>query len=165
MDGHDMHAEFMDVPKQTIEQLLQYTHRIYAIGTTSARTLESLYWMGVKTYINPSIQNDQLLIGQWEVYDHLQQYAVAPATALKSLLIWMDKNNLQRIAGKTQILIAPGYTFKIISGLVTNFHQPQSTLLLMVAAITGDNWKNIYAYALENDFRFLSYGDGCLLEW
>jgi S-adenosylmethionine:tRNA ribosyltransferase-isomerase len=163
MQEHEMHAEFIDVPKETIAQLLTYTSNTIAIGTTSARTIESLYWMGIKTIINPAITADQLQLSQWEVYDVLQQYNYTVTEALKSLLKWMEKKNLQRLFSKTQILIAPGYTFKIIKGLVTNFHQPNSTLLLLVAALVGDDWKKIYAYALENDFRFLSYGDGCLI--
>jgi len=163
MDGHEMHAEFIDVSKETIAQLLQCAGNTIAIGTTSARTLESLYWMGVKTVLQPAIAEDQLQLTQWEVYDKLQPHAVPAKEALQSLLQWMDGKNLQRIFSKTQILIAPGYAFKIIRGLVTNFHQPQSTLLLLVAAIAGAGWKSMYAYALENDFRFLSYGDGCLI--
>ena len=163
MDGHEMHAEFIDVSKETIEQLLQHIDNTISVGTTSARTLESLYWMGVKTIIDPAIREEQLPLSQWEVYDQLQQHNITAADALKSLLQWMEKKNMQRIFSKTQILIAPGYTFKIIKGLVTNFHQPNSTLLLLVAALIGDDWKKMYDYALENDFRFLSYGDGCLI--
>jgi len=163
MQGHDMHAEFIDVSKETIGQLCQFVNRTCAVGTTSARTLESLYWMGIKTIIDPTIHEDKLMITQWEVYDHLQQYSFSAKDALESLLEWMDKKKLERIISKTQILIAPGYSFKIIKGLVTNFHQPRSTLLLLVAALTGNNWKKIYSYALDNDFRFLSYGDGCLI--
>jgi S-adenosylmethionine:tRNA ribosyltransferase-isomerase len=163
MNDHDMHAEFIDVSKETIAQLLHYNGKIYSVGTTSARTLESLYWMGVKTCIHPDMSWGRLLLTQWEVYDDLQQYSIPPKDALEGLLKWMDKNNLRRLLGKTQILIAPGYQFKMIKGLVTNFHQPQSTLLLLVAALAGSNWKNIYTYALEHDFRFLSYGDGCLI--
>ncbi|HTE12337.1 MAG TPA: S-adenosylmethionine:tRNA ribosyltransferase-isomerase [Chitinophagaceae bacterium] len=163
MQGHDMHAEFIDVSKETIGQLRQFVNRTYAVGTTSARTIESLYWMGIKTIIDPTIHEDKLLITQWEVYDHLQQYSFSAKDALESLLEWMDKKKSDRIISKTQILIAPGYSFKIIKGLVTNFHQPRSTLLLLVAALTGNNWKKIYSYALDNDFRFLSYGDGCLI--
>ena len=163
MQGHDMHAEFIEVSKETIGQLLRFINTTCAVGTTSARTLESLYWMGVKTIMNPSVQTEELHITQWEVYDHLQQYSFPAKDALESLLNWMDKKNLPRIISKTQILIAPGYRFKIIKGLVTNFHQPKSTLLLLVAALAGNDWKKIYDYALENDFRFLSYGDGCLI--
>jgi S-adenosylmethionine:tRNA ribosyltransferase-isomerase len=164
MEGHDMHAEFIDVSKETIAELPRYINDIYAVGTTSARTLESLYWMGVKTTVHPDLQPDQLLVTQWEVYDQLQQNNIPVKDALEHLLGWMDRNKLQRLISKTQILIAPGYHFKMIKGLVTNFHQPQSTLLLLVAALTGNDWKKIYSYALDNDFRFLSYGDGCLIE-
>jgi len=164
IDAHEMHAEFIDVNRETIEQLRSFTGKIYAVGTTSARTLESLYWMGVKTQIEPAIQPGDLFISQWEVYSQLTEHATDVPAALQSLLDWMNKNKLQRLISKTQILIAPGYPFKIIRGLITNFHQPNSTLLLLVAALTGDDWKKIYAYALDHAFRFLSYGDGCLLE-
>ena len=163
MEGHEMHAEFIDVPKETIAHLLNHSGNTISVGTTSARTIESLYWMGVKTILNPAIAADQLQLSQWEVYDELQQHNFTATEALESLLRWMEKKNVNRIFSKTQILIAPGYTFKIIKGLVTNFHQPNSTLLLLVAALMGDDWKKMYDYALENDFRFLSYGDGCLI--
>jgi S-adenosylmethionine:tRNA ribosyltransferase-isomerase len=161
---HEMHAEFIDIPRELIAQLLKFSPAVYAVGTTSARTLESLYWMGVKTILDPAVTEDQLSITQWEVYDQLQQYTCSTAEALESLLQWMDKKQLQRLLNKTQILIAPGYSFKIIKGLITNFHQPSSTLLLLVAALIGNDWKKVYQHALDNDFRFLSYGDGCLLE-
>lgn len=161
---HDMHAEFIDVQRELIEQVLKLAPSVYAVGTTSARTLESLYWMGVKTILNPAVTAAELPLTQWEVYDQLQQQQFSTAEALESLLQWMDKTQLQRLLSKTQILIAPGYRFKVIKGLVTNFHQPQSTLLLLVAALIGNSWQQVYQYALDNDFRFLSYGDGCLLE-
>jgi len=164
METHEMHAEFIQVSADLVKTLLHYHNAVYAVGTTSARTLESLYWMGVKTLADPGIAESTLAISQWEVYDNLLQYHFTAAEALESLLHWMDKNGLQQIFSKTQLLIAPGYPFKIIKGLVTNFHQPQSTLLLLVAALTGNDWKKIYAYALENNFRFLSYGDGCLIK-
>lgn len=164
MQEHDMHAEFIDASRELIAELIQFAPAIYAVGTTSARSLESLYWMGVKTMLDPAVSEDSLPLTQWEVYDVLQQFACSPATALESLLQWMDKRQLQRLLSKTQILIAPGYHFKIIKGLITNFHQPQSTLLLLVAALIGNNWQQVYQHALNNDFRFLSYGDGCLLE-
>ncbi|MEP7278300.1 MAG: S-adenosylmethionine:tRNA ribosyltransferase-isomerase [Bacteroidota bacterium] len=163
MESHEMHAEFMDVPATAIRQLLQFETSIIAVGTTSARTLESLYWMGVKAFGNPLITAEQLAITQWEVYDRLEEQAIPRATALEALLKWMARSGTQRLISKTKLLIAPGYPFKIISGLATNFHQPQSTLLLLVAALAGTDWKKMYAYALENDFRFLSYGDGCLI--
>lgn len=163
MQDHEMHAEFIDVPVVFIEQLLQQTtDPVIAVGTTSLRTLESLYWLGVKTKLDPNISTEALTITQWEPYE-LAQHNFSAAEALTALLVWLQQNHTERLVTKTQIIIAPGYTFRIVKGLITNFHQPQSTLLLLVAAITGDNWKNIYQYALDHQFRFLSYGDGSLL--
>ncbi|HJU46274.1 MAG TPA: S-adenosylmethionine:tRNA ribosyltransferase-isomerase, partial [Chitinophagaceae bacterium] len=161
MESHMMHEEFIDVGTTLIQKLIDHPDTIFCVGTTSLRTIESLYWMGVKCMFAPSIAYESLGIRQWEVYDHLQKHAVEPKAALTALLTWMNEN--QRLIIKTQILIAPGYKFKMIRGLITNFHQPQSTLLLLVAALIGDDWKNVYNYALNNDFRFLSYGDGSLL--
>jgi S-adenosylmethionine:tRNA ribosyltransferase-isomerase len=141
--------------------------KIIAVGTTSLRTLESLYWMGAKIiaankHTNPSIEN--ISVVQWDPYELMPQNELpSTTTALTALCNWMEQNSLNRLIAKTQIIIAPGYRFKIIDGLITNFHQPQSTLLLLVAAITHGKWKPMYDYALENNFRFLSYGDGCLI--
>lgn len=180
MEEHEMHAEFIDVQKSFIEMLRDnFTKRdenvnqiasaktIIAVGTTSLRTLESLYWMGAKIiaankHAKPSIEN--ISVVQWDPYELMPQNELATtAVALTALCNWMEQNSLSRLIAKTQIIIAPGYRFKIIDGLITNFHQPQSTLLLLVAAITNGNWKPMYHYALENNFRFLSYGDGCLI--
>ena len=159
MQDHEMHAEYFTVSKKTIESFLKYAEqKIIAVGTTSLRTIESLYWLGVK-----SLHNDELLpttISQWEVYD--MQQNIPSSEALASLLRQMEKNNVTQITAKTQIMIAPGYRFRIVKGLITNFHQPQSTLLLLVSAFIGDDWRKVYEYALENNFRFLSYGDGNL---
>ncbi|MCU0321430.1 MAG: S-adenosylmethionine:tRNA ribosyltransferase-isomerase [Chitinophagaceae bacterium] len=163
MHEHEMHAEFIDVTKAAIEQLIQ-AETIIATGTTSLRTIESLYWMGVKAITDLKLANlklETLSIQQWDAYELPQD--VDKQTALQALLNWMNVNNLDRIICKTQIIIAPGYTLKIADGLITNFHQPQSTLLLLIAAIVGNEWKTIYNYALANEFRFLSYGDGSLL--
>lgn len=163
MQDHEMHAEFIDVSASFIEQLLQQTAGpVIAVGTTSLRTLESLYWLGVKTKLDPPISAEALTITQWEPYE-LALHNFSASEALTALLVWLQQNRTERLVTKTQIIIAPGYTFRIVKGLITNFHQPQSTLLLLVAAITGDNWKNIYQYALDHQFRFLSYGDGSLL--
>jgi S-adenosylmethionine:tRNA ribosyltransferase-isomerase len=164
IEEHTMHEEFIQVTVSLLQQLLLHPQSIYAVGTTSLRTLETLYWMGVKTHRNPLLSPAQLVIQQWEVYDELLTQQIPVDDALESLLGWMKKNGVDNLLSKTQLLIAPGYSFKIIKGLITNFHQPQSTLLLLVAALAGPNWKKIYEYALHNDFRFLSYGDGCLLE-
>lgn len=159
---HQMHSEFIDISLRFIEKLLNtLDKKIIAVGTTSLRTIESLYWLGVKTLMNDNIAPEQLLISQWEVYDLPQE--ISPSQALKSLFVWMKKQQLQKLITKTQIIILPGYELRIASALLTNFHQPQSTLLLLIAAIVGDDWKKIYSYALDNDFRFLSYGDGSLL--
>lgn len=163
MQEHEMHAEWISVNIETIENLIQnLQHSCIAVGTTSARTLESLYWMGVKVFLQPGIK--QLELGQWEVYEEPLLSNTIPATAaLNALLNWLKLNRLAKLFTQTKILIAPGYQFKLINGIVTNFHQPQSTLLLLVAAVVGDDWKKIYEHALQNNYRFLSYGDGCLL--
>ncbi|HEY6504906.1 MAG TPA: S-adenosylmethionine:tRNA ribosyltransferase-isomerase [Chitinophagaceae bacterium] len=161
MEEHEMHAEFIDVSARTIENILaNLENSIIAVGTTSLRTIESLYWLGVK-YAAGNWQAAKE-ITQWEIYDALPQNIPA-AEALQSLLLWMKENNSERLITKTQIIIAPGYKPRIVKGLITNFHQPGSTLLLLVAALIGDDWKKVYEYALQNEFRFLSYGDGCLL--
>ena len=236
MQEHEMHAEFIDISKESIEQLIS-NKTIVATGTTSLRTIESLYWMGIKIEVrrqkgeggrekeevrrqkgegereegedrkekgedrrqkgeggrekvedrrekeedrrqkgegerekredrkekmeDRSEDLDELSIKQWDAYELPQN--ISKATALQALLNWMNEQNLDRLICKTQIIIAPGYTLKIADGLITNFHQPQSTLLLLIAAIVGDKWKDIYNYAMKNNFRFLSYGDGSLL--
>ncbi len=164
LEQHDMHAEFMDVSTKTIEVILEnFGNGITAVGTTSLRTVESLYWLGVKIILQPTISVTDLYLKQWDPYE-LTGKDFTPAHALQSLIGWLKVKKLPRLITTTQILIAPGYSFKIIKALITNFHQPQSTLLLLVAAFIGEDWKKIYHYALENNFRFLSYGDGCLLQ-
>lgn len=160
MQEHDMHAEWIDVNAATIKNLLAHIGHIVAVGTTSMRTLESLYWIGVKLLQGYTIAQD-ISVSQWDPYDiHTEITAIE---ALQAILNWLEANEQTRLVTRTQILIAPGYTFRIVRGLVTNFHQPQSTLLLLVSAIVGQEWRIIYNYALDNGFRFLSYGDGCLL--
>ena len=165
MEGHEMHAEWIDVQASSIQQLLEtIPNPIIAVGTTSIRTIESLYWMGIKAIKNPACNLEDLVIHQWDVYEApLFETEISATVALKALLIWMKKNNIDRILCSTQILISPGYRYRIANAIITNFHQPQSTLLLLVAAAVGNNWKMIYHFALENNFRFLSYGDGSLL--
>jgi len=168
MGQHEMHSEFIDVSKKTIEHIISKLDDIViGVGTTSLRTIESLYWLGVKL----SMSNRQQPIGsnlrtielnQWEAYDMPLQ-DMAAKEALQSLLDWMKKNKMERLVTKTSIIIAPGYKPRIARALITNFHQPQSTLLLLIAAMIGDDWRKVYAHALKYDFRFLSYGDGCLL--
>ena len=161
IEGHEMHTEFISVRRQTIEKLLLHNCEAIAVGTTSVRTLESLYWMGVKTHENPDLDGESLHVMQWEPYDH--NSTLDTLTALKALAHWMDVRSLDVLHSSTQIIIAPGYDYRIVKMLVTNFHQPQSTLLLLVSAFVHGDWHRIYDYALSHDFRFLSYGDSSLL--
>jgi S-adenosylmethionine:tRNA ribosyltransferase-isomerase len=167
MDEHEMHAEYIDVTIETIQDLIKFsTKTIVAVGTTSLRTIESLYWMGVKLLHlknqgEVKISIESFSIQQWDAYELPQ--SIDTTIALKTIMDWMNENEIFRIVTKTQIIIAPSYVIRVAKGLITNFHQPQSTLLLLVAAIIGDDWKKIYNFALNNDFRFLSYGDGSLL--
>jgi S-adenosylmethionine:tRNA ribosyltransferase-isomerase len=160
----DMHAEFIDVSDLAIAHLAQ-SKNVFAVGTTSLRTVESLYWMGVKCHLNPGISEEDLEMKQWEVYDKLLAQRIPYQDALGHLITWMHSRNKKRMICRTRILITPGYRTGIARGLITNFHQPQSTLLLLIAALMGSDWKKMYEYALVNDFRFLSYGDGCILKY
>lgn len=160
--GHEMHAEWMEVDTATLKRLRDHKGLITAVGTTSLRTLESLYWMGVKAGLDPEASS--LEVRQWDVYEEsLSGGNQGRADALEHLLRWMERKRVDRIFSQTQLLITPGYRFRVCGALVTNFHQPRSTLLLLVAAVTGDAWRSCYDYALQQDFRFLSYGDGSLL--
>ncbi len=162
MQHHEMHAEYMDVDEQTILQLKKNIGKIAPVGTTSLRTIETLYWLGVKTFLNPG--EKMLFLKQWDVYEEpLVSSCISATDALQALLNWIQQNNRKNIFTQTQLLIAPGYRFRVANILVTNFHQPQSTLLLLVAAAIGNDWKKMYDYALQNDFRFLSYGDANLI--
>jgi len=160
--GHEMHAEFINISKATIQKLIaNLSSTIVTVGTTSLRTVESLYWLGVKQSAAGSQQfADEL--SQWECYE-LEKMNIEPKQALESLVAFMNENKMETLLAKTQIIIVPGYKQKIAKALITNFHQPQSTLLLLVAALIGEDWRKVYDHALENNFRFLSYGDGCLL--
>ena len=163
IEGHEMHAEFIEVSVDLIQKIIsKLNETIIPVGTTSMRTIESLYWLGVKTILRSDIALSELVINQWDPYT-LDASSISASEALQALIVWMQKNELELLITKTQIIIAPGYSFKIAKALITNFHQPQSTLLLLVSALIGEEWKRVYEYALENDFRFLSYGDGCLL--
>mgnify|MGYP001322699803 CR=1 FL=1 len=167
LEGHDMHAEWIEVEKETILKIVeqisdeQTNKNIVAIGTTSLRTIESLYWMGVKANQNLSASIDELEVKQWDAYELQQSLTVSDS--LNCLLTWLKRNKIEKLICKTQLLIVPTYKLRVANALITNFHQPSSTLLLLVAAVVGDDWKIIYDYALKNDFRFLSYGDGSLL--
>ena len=165
---HEMHGEWLEVNTGAIEILLNTIRvegsvqkPVIAVGTTSLRTIESLYWLGVKIKSNPQLLPHELEVTQWEPYETITE--TPAAEALESLLNWAERNKMTKLFCKTSILIAPGYPLKITDALITNFHQPNSTLLLLVAAIVGNDWGKIYDYALTNNFRFLSYGDGSLL--
>lgn len=164
MAGHDMHAEWIDVSAETLRKLMQVSGKIIAVGTTSLRTLESLYWLGVKAHHDTQLK--ELTLHQWDVYEQpLMNTDLSLQESFRALLHWMDLHQRKNIFTQTQLLIAPGYRFRVVSGLVTNFHQPQSTLLLLVAAAVGDKWRDLYQYALDHDYRFLSYGDGSFLSF
>ena len=159
--GHAMHTEYICVSRNTLERLIAHDACAIAVGTTSVRTLESLYYIGARLADNPDASEEQLHIDQWEPYD--THPALTPVEALRNVLDYLDRNGLNALHGSTQIIIAPGYEYKVVKMLVTNFHQPQSTLLLLVSAFVHGDWRKIYDYALAHDFRFLSYGDSSLL--
>lgn len=161
ISGHDMHTEYICVKRSTIENLIKHNASAIAVGTTSVRTLESLYYIGARLDKQPEAAESQLHITQWEPYD--THPTIQPVNALQNIVDYLDRNGLNAIHCSTQIIIAPGYDYKIVKMLVTNFHQPQSTLLLLVSAFVHGDWKKIYDYALKQDFRFLSYGDSSLL--
>ena len=165
MEGHEMHGEWIDVSVEFIEKLKQnISNGIFCVGTTSVRTIESLYWMGIKTMHQPMAAIEDIEIQQWDVYEEdMINNFTRPEDALQALLTFLQNKKTDRLFARTHIIIAPGYQLRIIDGMITNFHQPKSTLLLLVAAMAGKEWKEIYEYALDNDFRFLSYGDGCLI--
>lgn len=171
IDGHTMHTEYVCVRRDTLQTLLDYDCCAIAVGTTSVRTLESLYYMGVKLEANPDAAEEDLHVCQWEPYEKADGTPVdgnlidgiTPQKAISNIIAWLDKNNLKTLHSSTQIIIAPGFEYKIVKVLVTNFHQPQSTLLLLVSAFLKGDWRNVYDYALSHDFRFLSYGDSSIL--
>ena len=163
IEGHEMHTEYICVRKETLEKLIAHDAKAIAVGTTSVRTLESLYYMGCRLARNPELSESELHIDQWEPYEERAGEEIAPQEALQHLLSWLERHHLPALHSSTQIIIAPGYEYKIVKMLVTNFHQPQSTLLLLVSAFVKGDWHKIYDYALAHDFRFLSYGDSSLL--
>lgn len=168
IEAHEMHSEFFEVSIELIKKLMaKSSNKIIAVGTTSLRTLESLYWMGVKIRQRSALSGQQnipidgITIHQWDVYE-LDAENIPVEDALRALVEWMTVHKLDKLIAKTQIIIAPPYKLKVADILITNFHQPKSTLLLLVAAVIGNDWKKVYDYALNNNFRFLSYGDSCL---
>ena len=158
---HEMHEEYIEVRKALIEKIVAAGGQAVAVGTTSVRTLESLYFLGELVAENPSVTQDELHVNQWTPYN--REHSLTTVDSLKALLEWMECNGLDRVHSHTQIMIAPGYRYRIVKAIVTNFHQPKSTLLLLVSAFVNGDWRTIYDYALANGFRFLSYGDSSLL--
>ena len=161
IEGHTMHTEFISVGRRTLERLIAHDGEAIAVGTTSVRTLESLYYMGAKLIARPDLSEEQLHVTQWEPYETHPE--VTTVEALRALLDYLDRHDLPALHSSTQIIIVPGYQFHVVKMLVTNFHQPQSTLLLLVSAFVKGDWRKIYDYALAHDFRFLSYGDSSLI--
>lgn len=160
--GHEMHSEYIMVPRRVVEQLVRHVGNVTAVGTTSVRTLESLYYIGVMLGRNPDASEADLHVPQWMPYEE-KTCAMTTKEALMQILRWLERNGLDALHTTTQIIIAPGYTFRVVQRMVTNFHQPKSTLLLLVSAFLNGDWRRVYDFALKNGFRFLSYGDSSLL--
>ena len=161
IEGHEMHTEYISVNKRTIEKLIAHGGKTIAVGTTSVRTLESLYYIGILIHQHPEANQEELHVKQWMPYE--PHPALTPVESLQTILDYLNRHIMEALHTSTQIIIAPGYEYKIVKKIVTNFHQPQSTLLLLVSAFVKGDWKKIYDYALSHDFRFLSYGDSSLL--
>ena len=155
IEGHEMHTEYISVSRSTLRKLIGHNACAIAVGTTSVRTLESLYHIGVTLAANPQATEEELHVRQWQPYEKYDE--------IPKILDYLDYNGMETLHTSTQIIIAPGYDYKIVKAMITNFHQPQSTLLLLVSAFVKGNWRTIYDYALAHDFRFLSYGDSSLL--
>jgi len=158
---HRMHTEHFSVNKAMINRMIAHSGKMIAVGTTSVRTLESLFWIGCKIIQSPHIEPDKLLVAQWEPYQN-NNLNIDAKESLRAISSWLSRKEALTLDAATQIMILPGYHFRIINGLITNFHQPQSTLLLLISAILGDDWKRVYAHALAEGYRFLSYGDANL---
>ncbi len=161
ISGHDMHSEHFYISRNFLRKLILHPGKKIAVGTTSVRTLESLYWLGVQALNNPEMGIANLTVSQWEAYQ-ADTLNLTSAEVIQALIELLDKQQADYVSASTQIIIAPGYQFRIIDGLITNFHQPQSTLLLLISAYLGGEWRRIYDHALANDYRFLSYGDSNL---
>lgn len=161
IEGHEMHTEYISVNRSTIEKLIAHDGQTVAVGTTSVRTLESLYYIGILIHQNPESNQEELHVKQWMPYE--SHPALSPKESLQCILDYLNRHDMEALHTSTQIIIAPGYDYKIVKKIVTNFHQPQSTLLLLVSAFVKGDWKKIYDYALSHDFRFLSYGDSSIL--
>jgi S-adenosylmethionine:tRNA ribosyltransferase-isomerase len=161
ISDHEMHSEHLYITRDLLNKLIHHPGKKIAVGTTSVRTLESLYWLGVQAHEYPEVKIEDLKVSQWEAY-RKQTSLISANDALHSLLKLLNRNQTDYLSASTQIIIAPGYHFRIVDGIITNFHQPKSTLLLLISAFLGEDWRRIYNHALANDYRFLSYGDSNL---
>ncbi|AVM53251.1 S-adenosylmethionine:tRNA ribosyltransferase-isomerase [Bacteroides zoogleoformans] len=162
--GHEMHTEYISVSRSTLEKLIMHGGKAIAVGTTSVRTLESLYHIGITLLNNPEATEEELHVRQWQPYEMQDAASAVPAIeALQAVLSYLERHSMDALHTSTQIILAPGYEYQIVKAMITNFHQPQSTLLLLVSAFVQGDWRRIYDYALSHDFRFLSYGDSSLL--
>lgn len=161
IDGHTMHTESIVVDKETIVALIRHNGKAIAVGTTSVRTLESLYYIGCYLSLHPNATDEEIHVPQWAPYQH--SYTLTSTEALQQILAYLEREKIDTLRTSTQIIIVPGYTFHIVEMMITNFHQPQSTLLLLVSAFVNGDWRKIYDYALSHNYRFLSYGDSSLL--
>jgi S-adenosylmethionine:tRNA ribosyltransferase-isomerase len=162
ISDHVMHFEQIIISKNTIQTLHDFLPgNIVAVGTTSVRSLESLYWFGLKL-IKGKVESKEIFVEQWDPYQYETENLPGAKTVLSTILAMMEEKNLEYISGSTQLMILPGYNYQLVRGMLTNFHQPKSTLLLLVSAFIGKKWEEVYKYALDQDFRFLSYGDSCL---
>lgn len=164
IEGHEMHTEYISVARGTLEKLIAHEGKAIAVGTTSVRTLESLYHIGITLLKNPDATEEELHVKQWQPYEMSAEVAAtSPVDSLQAIIGYLDRHGMETLHTSTQIIIAPSYEYKIVKAIVTNFHQPQSTLLLLVSAFVNGDWRKIYDYALSHEFRFLSYGDSSLL--
>ena len=161
LSGHEMHSEHLYISRDFLKKLIGHSGKKIAVGTTSVRTLESLYWLGLQAHQNPEISISDLKVTQWEAYQ-AETSSIEANNALQALIQLLERNQTEYLSASTQIIIAPGYQFRIVDGLITNFHQPQSTLLLLISAYLGEEWRTTYNHALANNYRFLSYGDSNL---
>lgn len=162
IEGHEMHTEFISVRRTALERIRDNAGKIIAVGTTSVRTLESLYYIGVMLARQPEASTEEMVVGQWMPYQE-ENNRLPVKDALQHIIDYLDRHGLEALVSATQIIIAPGYEFKVVRGIITNFHQPKSTLILLISAFVKGNWRPIYEYALGHGFRFLSYGDSSLL--
>lgn len=164
LEDHIMHEESVCISKSLIESILNCPDKkVIAVGTTALRTLESLYWFGLRLYFDKQKKIDKFNVSQWQPYEYKKDELIPKNHSLEVVLDLMKKRAMDYLYGDTRLMVVPSYDFQIIDALITNFHMPRSSLLLLVSAFIGEDWKRVYDYALKNDFRFLSYGDSSLL--